>query len=142
MNTEKLRKLQSFIKENNIEDDELVEQIMCIDVDESKKIKNYWESVTNKFFKKTYDTFVEFVHISSVKVLSEDNVHACIDRYRFNTYKRSIYLNFENNYEISCSIEEHNTYNDFKEITGEEYNKSICKLKDLVKQSKTLFSEI
>lgn len=141
MNTEKLRKLQSFIKENNIEDDELVEQIMCIDVDESKKIKAYWESITNKFFKKTYDTFVEFVHISSVKVLSEDNVYACIDRYRFNIYN-GIYLNFENNYEMLCSIEEHNIYNDYKEITEEEYNKSICKLKGLVKQSENIFKQI
>ena len=39
MNKEKLRKLQNFIKENNIEDDELVEHIMHIDLDESKKIK-------------------------------------------------------------------------------------------------------
>lgn len=141
MNAEKLRKLQNFIKENNIEDDELVEQIMCIDADESKKIKAYWESITNKFFKKTYDTFVEFVHISSVRVLSEDNIHAYIDRYRFNIYN-SIYLNFENNYEISCSIEEHNTYNDFKEITEEEYNKTICKLKDLIEQSENIFKQI
>ena len=142
MNTEKLRKLQSFIKENNIEDDELVEQIMCIDVDEPKKIKAYWESINNKFFKKTYDnTFVEFVHIISVKVLSEDNIHACIDRYRFNVYN-GVYLNCENNYDFSCSIEEHNTYNDYKEITEEEYNKTICKLKDLVKQSENIFKQI
>lgn len=141
MNTEKLRKLQNFIKENNIEDDELVEQIMCIDADESKKIKAYWESINNKFFKKTYDTFVEFVHISSVRVLSEDNIYAYIDRYRFNTYN-CIYLNCENNYEISCSIEEHNIFNDYKEITEEEYNKSICKLKDLVKQSENIFKQI
>ena len=31
MNTEELRKLQSFIKENNIENDELLEKIMSID---------------------------------------------------------------------------------------------------------------
>lgn len=141
MNTEKLRKLQSFIKENNIEDDELVEQIMCIDIDEPKKIKAYWESINNKFFKKTYDTFVEFVHVSSVRVLSEDNIHAYIDRYRFNIYN-GIYLNYENNYEISCSIEEHNIFNDYKEITEEEYNKSISKLKDLVKQSENIFKQI
>lgn len=141
MNTEKLRKLQSFIKENNIEDDELVEQIMCIDVDEPKKIKAYWESINNKFFKKMYDTFVEFVHVSSVRVLSEDNVHAYIDGYRFNIYN-GIYLNYENNYEISCSIEEHNTYNDFKEITEEEYNETICKLKDLVEKSENIFKQI
>lgn len=141
MNTEKLRKLQSFIKENNIEDDELVEQIMCIDADKTKKIKAYWESINNKFFKKTYDTFVEFVHVSSVRVLSEDNIHAYIDRYRFNIYN-GIYLNYENNYEISCSIEEHNILNDYKEITEEEYNKTICKLKDLLKQSENIFKQI
>ena len=143
MNIEKLKKLQHFIKENNIEDDDLVEEIMCIDVDEPKKIKAYWESINNKFFKKTYDTFAEFVHIISVKVLSEDNIHACIDRYRFNTYDGVyLYLNCENNYDFSCSIEEHNTYNNYKEITEEEYNKSICKLKDLVKQSENIFKQI
>lgn len=143
MNIEKLKKLQHFIKENNIEDDDLVEEIMCIDVDEPKKIKAYWESINNKFFKKTSDTFAEFVHIISVKVLSEDSIHACIDRYRFNTYDGVyLYLNCENYYDISCSIEEHNTYNNYKEITEEEYNKSICKLKDLVKQSENIFKQI
>lgn len=142
MNTEKLRKLQSFIKENNIEDDYLVEEIMCIDVDEPKKIKVYWESINNKFFKKTYDnTFVEFVHIISVKVLSEDNIHACIDRYRFNIHN-GVYLNCENHYDFSCSIEEHNTYNDYKEITGEEYDEAVKKLKDFVKQSENIFKQI
>ena len=34
MNTEKLIKLQNFIRENDIEDDELVEEIMDIDVDD------------------------------------------------------------------------------------------------------------
>ena len=141
MNTEKLRKLQNFIKENNIEDDELVEQIMCIDADESNKIKAYWESITNKFFKKTYDTFVEFVHVSSVRVLSEDNIHAYIDRYKFNIYN-GICLNCENNYEISCSLDEHSMFNNYKEITEEEYNKTICKLKDLVEKSENIFKQI
>ena len=141
MNKEKLIKLQNFIKENNIEDDELVEQIMCIDADESKKIKAYWESMNNRFFKKTHDTFAEFVHISSVKVSSEYNVRAYIDRYAFNIYN-GIFLNCENNYEISCSLDEHSTFNDYKEITEDEYNKTICKLKDLVKQSENIFKQI
>ena len=37
MNTEELRKLQSFIKENNIENDELLEKIMSIDADKSDR---------------------------------------------------------------------------------------------------------
>lgn len=141
MNIEELRKLQNYIKENNIEKDVLVEHIMHIDVDAPKKIKEYWESINNKFFKKTYDTYVELVHVTSVKVLSEDNVHAHIDRYRFNIYN-GIYLNYENIYEISCSIEEHNTYNDFKEITEEEYNEIVCKFKYLIQQSETIFKQI
>ena len=46
MNTEELRKLQSFIKENNIENDELLEKIMSIDVDKPDRHKVYWLSMS------------------------------------------------------------------------------------------------
>lgn len=39
MNIEELRKLQSFIKENNIENDELLEKIMSIDIDKPDRQK-------------------------------------------------------------------------------------------------------
>lgn len=42
MNTEKLRKLQNFIKTNDIEDDELVEEIMNIDLNKPNAQKAYW----------------------------------------------------------------------------------------------------
>lgn len=45
MKIEKLRKLQSFIKENDIKDDELVEEIMNIDVNKPNAQKAYWESM-------------------------------------------------------------------------------------------------
>ena len=146
MNTEELRKLQNYIKENNIEKDVLVEHIMHIDIDAPKKIKEYLESINNKFFKKTYDTYVELVHVTSVKVLSEDNVHAYIDRYRFNTrggiYGNGIYLNCESNYEIYCSIEANNMYNNYKELTEEEYNEIVCKFKYLIQQAEAIFKQV
>ena len=72
MNTEELRKLQSFIKENNIENDELLEKIMSIDVDKSNRQKAYWLSINGKFFKKKLNTHIELVYVSSVKVLSDN----------------------------------------------------------------------
>ncbi len=141
MNTEKLIKLQSFIKENSLENDALVEEIMSIDAESSKRLKSYWESINNKFFKKTFDRGVEFVNVSSVKILSEYNiVYAHIDRYRF-TIKDGIYLDCETNYDVSYSFGMH-TYDYYEEITKKEYNEAIRKIKDLVKQSENVFKLI
>ena len=141
MNTEKLIKLQSFIKENSLEDDALVEEIMRIDVDSSKRLKSYWESINNKFFKRTFDKCVVFVHVSSVKILSEENiVYVHEDRYRFNI-KDGIHLDCETNYDVSHSFGMH-SYDAYEEITKKEYNEAIRKIKDLVKQSENVFKQI
>ena len=64
MNTEEIKKLQNFIKENNIENDELLEKIMSIDVDKPDRQKVYWQSINGKFFEKKLNTHVELVHVS------------------------------------------------------------------------------
>ena len=140
MNTEELRKLQSFIKENNIENDELLAKIMSIDVDKPDRQKVYWLSINGKFFKKKLNTHVELVHVSSVKVLSDNSIRVIIDRYTFKTYFQNITLYSEENHYLSNVYE--NRYDSYTEITKEEYDETVKKLKDLVEKSKTLFSEI
>lgn len=140
MNTEELRKLQSFIKENNIENDELLEKIMSIDVDKPDRQKVYWLSINGKFFKKKLNTHVELVHVSSVKVLSDNTIRVIVDRYTFKTYFQNITLYSEENHYLSNVYE--NRYDSYTEITKEEYDETVKKLKDLVEKSKTLFSEI
>lgn len=140
MNTEELRKLQSFIKENNIENDELLEKIMSIDVDKPDRQKVYWLSINGKFFKKKLNTHVELVHVSSVKVLSGNTIRVIVDRYTFKTYSQNIILYSEENHYLSNVYE--NRYDSYTEITKEEYDETVKKLKDLVEKSKTLFSEI
>ena len=140
MNTEELRKLQSFIKENNIENDELLEKIMSIDVDKPDRQKAYWLSMNGKFFKKKLNTHVELVHVSSVKVLSDNAIRVIVDRYTFKTYSQNITLYNEENHYLSNVYE--NRYDSYTEITKEEYDETVKKLKDLVEKSKTLFSEI
>ena len=73
MNTEEIKKLQNFIKENNLQNDELLEKIMSIDVDKSNRQKSYWQSINGKFFKKKLNTHVELVHVSSVEILFSSN---------------------------------------------------------------------
>ena len=140
MNTEELRKLQSFIKENNIENDELLEKIMSIDVDKPDRQKTYWLSINGKFFKKKLNTHVELVHVSSVKVLSDNTIRVIVDRYTFKTYSQNITLYSEENHYLSNLYE--NRYDSYTEITKEEYDETVQKFKDLVEKSKTLFSEI
>lgn len=140
MNIEELRKLQSFIKENNIENDELLEKIMSIDVDKPYRQKAYWLSINGKFFKKKLNTHVELVHVSSVKVLSDNTIRAIVDRYTFKTYSQNINLYSEENHYLSNLYE--NRYDSYTEITKEEYDETVQKFKDLVEKSKTLFSEI
>ena len=140
MNTEELRKLQSFIKENNIENDELLEKIMSIDVDKSNRQKAYWLSINGKFFKEKLYAHAELVHVSSVKVLSDNSIRVIVDRYTFKTYSKNIALYSEENHYLSNLYE--NRYDSYTEITKEEYDEVVHKLKDLVKKSKTLFSQI
>ena len=140
MNTEELRKLQSFIKENNIENDELLEKIMSIDVDKSNRQKAYWLSINGKFFKEKLYAHAELVHVSSVKVLSDNSIRVIVDRYTFKTYSKNIALYSEENHYLSNLYE--NRYDSYTEITKEEYDETVPKLKDLVKKSKTLFSQI
>ena len=140
MNTEEIKKLQNFIKENNLQNDELLEKIMSIDVDKSDRQKSYWQSINGKFFKKKLNTQVELVHISSVKVLPDNSIRVIVDRYTFKTYSQNITLYSEENHYLSNVYE--NRYDSYIEITKEEYDETVQKLKDLVEKSKTLFSEI
>ena len=140
MNTEELRKLQSFIKENNIENDELLEKIMSIDVDKSNRQKAYWLSINGKFVKEKLYAHAELVHVSSVKVLSDNSIRVIVDRYTFKTYSKNIALYSEENHYLSDVSE--NRYDSYTEITKEEYGETVKKFKDLVEKSKTLFLEI
>ena len=140
MNIEELRKLQSFIKENNIENDELLEKIMSIDIDKPDRQKAYWLSINGKFFKKKLNTHVELVYVSLVKVLSDNTVRVIVDRYTFKTYSKNITLYSEENHYLSNVYE--NRYDSYTEITKEEYDETVKKLKYLVEKSKTLFLEI
>ena len=140
MNTEELRKLQSFIKENNIENDELLEKIMSIDVDKPDRQKAYWQSINGKFFKKKLNTHVELVHVSSVEILFDNTIRVTVNRYTFNTGYQNITLYSEENHYLSNLYE--NRYDSYTEITKEAYDEVVHKLKDLVKKSKTLFSQI
>lgn len=140
MNTEELKKLQSFIRENNMENDDLLEKIMSIDADKPNRQKDYWQSINGKFFKKKLSTYVEFVHISSVEVLPDSDIRVIVNRYTFKTNSQNIILHSEENHCLYDIYE--NRYDNYTEITKEEYSESIRELKDLVKKSKTLFSQI
>ena len=140
MNIEELKKLQNFIKENNLQNDELLEKIMSIDADKPNRQKDYWQSINGKFFKKKLSTQVELVHVSSVEVLSNSDIRVIVNRYTFNTGYQNITLYSEENHYIYNLYE--NRYDNYTEITKEEYDEVVHKLKDLVKKSKTLFSQI
>ena len=140
MNTEEIKKLQNFIKENNLQNDELLEKIMSIDADKPNRQKDYWQSINGKFFKKKLNTQVELVHVSSVEVLSNSDIRVIVNRYTFNTGYQNITLYSEENHYIYNLYE--NRYDNYTEITKEEYDEVVHKLKDLVKKSKTLFSQI
>ena len=140
MNKEEIKKLQNFIKENNLQNDELLEKIMSIDVDKSERQKSYWQSINGKFFKKKLNTQVEIVHVSSVEILFDNTIRVTVNRYTFNTGYQNISLYSEENHYIYNLYE--NRYDSYVEITREEYDEILHKLKDLVKKSKTLFSQI
>ena len=140
MNTEEIKKLQNFIKENNLQNDELLEKIMSIDVDKSNRQKSYWQSINGKFFKKKLNTQVELVHVSSVEILFDNTIRVTVNRYTFNTGYQNISLYSEENHYLSNLYE--NRYDSYTEITKEEYDETVQKFKDLVEKSKTLFSEI
>lgn len=80
------------------------------------------------------------MHVSSIKVLSDNTIRVIIDRYTFKTYSQNITLYSEENHYLSNVYE--NRYDSYTEITKEEYDETVKKLKDLVEKSKTLFSEI
>lgn len=142
MNKEKLRKLQNFIKTNDIEDDELVEEIMNIDVNNTNTQKAYWESINGKFLKKKLDDYLELIHIRSVDVPTDGDVKVTVDRYTFKTYAKNITLySGENLYLFNIDIDRYK-YNTHTEITKEEYDDIVCKLKDLAEKSKVLFSQL
>ena len=140
MNTEEIKKLQNFIKENNLQNDELLENIMSIDADKPNRQKDYWQSINGKFFKKKLSTQVELVHVSSVEILFDNTIRVTVNRYTFNTGYQNITLYSEENHYLSNLYE--NRYDSYTEITKEEYDEVVHKLKDLVKKSKTLFSQI
>lgn len=140
MNKEEIKKLQNFIKENNLQNDELLEKIMSIDVDKFDRQKSYWQSINGKFFKKKLNTQVELVHVSSVEILFENTIRVTVNRYTFNTGYQNITLYSEENHYIYNLYE--NRYDSYVEITREEYDEVLHKLKDLVKKFKTLFSQI
>lgn len=141
MNIEKLRKLQSFIKENDIKDDTLVEKIMNINIDKPNTRKAYWESINGKCFKKKLnEVFIELTHIKSVDILSDDDVRVIVDRYMFKAYCQNITLNSNEN--IYLSNLNKDRYDGYTEITKEEYNDTVFKLKDLAEKSKALFSQL
>ena len=142
MNKEKLRKLQNFIKTNDIEDDELVEEIMNIDVNNTNTQKAYWESINGKFLKKKLDDYLELIRIRSVDVPTDGDVKVTVDRYTFKTYAKNITLySGENLYLFNIDIDRYK-YNTHTEITKEEYDDIVCKLKDLAEKSKVLFSQL
>ena len=140
MNPEEIKKLQNFIKENNLQNDELLEKIMSIDADKPNRQKDYWQSINGKFFKKKLSTQVELVHVSSVEILFDNTIRVTVNRYTFNTGYQNITLYSEENHYIYNLYE--NRYDKYTEITKEEDDEVVHKLKDLVKKSKTLFSQI
>ena len=113
---------------------------MSIDVDKPDRQKAYWQSINGKFFKKKLNTHVEIMHVSSVKVLSDNSIRVIVDRYTFKTYSQNITLYSEENHYLSNLYE--NRYDSYTEITKEEYDETVKKLKYLVEKSKTLFLEI
>lgn len=142
MNTEKLRKLQNFIKTNDIEDDELVEEIMNINLNKPNAQKAYWESINGKFLKKKLDDYIELIHIRSVDVPTDGDVKVTVDRYTFKTYAQNITLySGENLYLFRRDIDRYK-YNTYTEITKEEYDNIVRKLKDLAEKYKVLFSQL
>ena len=140
MNPEEIKNLQNFIKENYLQNDDLLEKIMSIDADKPNRQKDYWQSINGKFFKKKLSTQVELVHVSSVEILFDNTIRVTVNRYTFNTGYQNITLYSEENHYIYNLYE--NRYDNYTEITKEEYDEVVHKLKDLVKKSKTLFSQI
>lgn len=144
MNTEKLIKLQNFIRENDIEDDELVEEIMDIDVDDQnvqKDYLDYWKSINGKFFKKKLNEYIELTHILSVEVLLNNTVRVTVDRYAFNTNSKNITLYNSESLPFVTSVDK-NRYDSHTEITKEEYDEIVRKLKDLAENIKLYFSQL
>ena len=123
MNPEEIKKLQNFIKENNLQNDELLEKIMSIDADKPNRQKDYWQSINGKFFKKKLSTQVELVHVSSVEILFDNTIRVTVNRYTFNTGYQNITLYSEENHYIYNLYE--NRYDNYTEITKEEYFKYI-----------------
>ena len=103
--------------------------------------KAYWESINGKFLKKKLDDYyIELTHITSVDVSIDGNVKVTVDRYIFNTYAQNINLySGENLYLFNIDIDRYNTHT---EITKEEYDDIVRKLKDLVEKSKVLLSQL
>ncbi len=144
MNTEKLIKLQNFIRENDIEDDELVEEIMDIDVDDpnvQKDYLDYWKSINGKFFKKKLNEYIELTHILSVEVLLNNTVRVTVDRYSFNTNSKNITLYSSESLPFVTNVDK-NRYDSHTEITKEEYDDIVSKLKDLAENMKLYFSQL
>ena len=144
MNTEKLIKLQNFIRENDIEDDELVEEIMDIDVDYpnvQKDYLDYWKSINGKFFKKKLNEYIELTHILSVEVLLNNTVRVTVDRYAFNTNSKNITLYNSESLPFVTNVDK-NRYDSHTEITKEEYDEIVRKLKDLAENIKLYFSQL
>ena len=144
MNTEKLIKLQNFIRENDIEDDELVEEIMDIDVDDpdiQKGYLDYWKSINGKFFKKKLNEYIELTHILSVEVLLNNTVRVTVDRYAFNANSKNITLYSSESLPFVTNVDK-NRYDSHTEITKEEYDDIVCKLKDLTENIKLYFSQL
>lgn len=144
MNTEKLIKLQNFIRENDIEDDELVEEIMDIDVDDpnvQKDYLDYWKSINGKFFKKKLNEYIELTHILSVEVLLNNTVRVTVDRYAFNTNSKNITLYNSESLPFVTNVDK-NRYDSHTEITKEEYDEIVRKLKDLAENIKLYFSQL
>lgn len=144
MNTKKLIKLQNFIRENDIEDDELVEEIMDIDVDDpnvQKDYLDYWKSINGKFFKKKLNEYIELTHILSVEVLLNNTVRVTVDRYAFNTNSKNITLYNSESLPFVTNVDK-NRYDSHTEITKEEYDEIVRKLKDLAENIKLYFSQL
>lgn len=144
MNTEKLIKLQNFIRENDIEDDDLVEEIMDIDVDDpnmQKDYLDYWKSINGKFFKKKLNEYIELTRILSVEVLLNNTVRVTVDRYAFNANSKNITLYNSESLPFVTNVDK-NRYDSHTEITKEEYDDIVCKLKDLAENIKLYFSQL
>ena len=115
---------------------------MNIDLNKPNAQKAYWESINGKFLKKKLDDYLELIHIRSVDVSTDGNVKVTVDKYTFKTYAQNITLySCENLYLFNRDIDRYK-YNTHTEITKEEYDNIVRKLKDLAEKSKVLFSQL